>query len=352
MRMSDVDGVDEEVYSRIFGALRHGVRRKIMKMLSKYQPTFTAMCDKFEITSFPFTCHLDALGDLVSKDDSRYPLSVFGRAAVSMMSSVEDSPSPPSRVGADRGFKALSAIMLVGLIVVSGLYVNLSSKFRERGERIEALVNEYEALSENYSKFAGLEDLIDISVKQPYTRLAPGYSIVSGFSLEYWHDWAYSSPIRIWRRFFIVFYAPVDGLRLRMHLYAVCSEEGALIPLTLQKGNAFHNESGVFVEERVYPDPPYRETVWQSPVIWTLNATGNEAYAATLPSEGWYTLCMTGPIKKSSTGGTTLTGFVKGRLVNGSWQRVESVHAWVDFRLLRDEEPVLFILDKSETDFF
>ena len=72
-----------------------------------------------------------------------------------------------------------------------------------------------------------MEDLVDILVEQPYTRFAQGYSIVSGFSLEYWHDWAYEAPIRTWRRQFIVFYAPVDGLRLSLHLYTVCSEEGA-----------------------------------------------------------------------------------------------------------------------------
>jgi len=40
---------------------------------------------------------------------------------------------------AERGFKVLSVILLVGLIVVSGLYVDLSRKFKERGERLEAV---------------------------------------------------------------------------------------------------------------------------------------------------------------------------------------------------------------------
>ncbi len=347
----DAGDADEEVYSRIFSALRHGVRRRILRMLSKGKLTFTSMCDGLGITSSHLTYHLDALGELISKDDYGYALSVFGRAAVSMMSSVEDSPVPPPRLGANRWFKALSAILLVGLVVVSGLYVDLSGRFREQEKRVEALMDECEAISESYGKFAGMEDLVDILVEQPYTRFAQGYSIVSGFSLEYWHDWAYEAPIRTWRRQFIVFYAPVDGLRLSLHLYAVCSEEGALIPLTLQRGNAFHNESGVFVEERVYPDGS-REEAWQSPVIWTINATGNEAHEAALPSEGWYTLCMTGPISKLSGGGMTLTGLVRGRLVNGTWQKVESVHAWVDFRLLDGEEPVWFIIDKSQTDFY
>lgn len=249
-----------------------------------------------------------------------------------------------------RRFKLILAGLLICLIVVSGFYVNLSMRYGELEGRVDALLSEYEALSESYDEFAGLGGLIDLSIEQPYTRFARGFPMVSGFSLEYWHDWAHESPIRVWRRFFIVFYAPMDGLKLRMDLYLISSEEGALFPLTLQKGNAFRNESGVFVEESIDFDGN-RETVWQSPVIWALNATGNEGYEATLPSEGWYTLCMTGPIRKSSSGGTTLMGFVKGRLVNDTWQRIEGVHAWVDFTILRDGEPVLFIIDTSENDF-
>ena len=72
--------VDEEVYTTIFNALRHGVRRRILRMLSETQMSFTAINEKLHISSSHLTYHLDSLRELVSKNDASYRLSVFGRA--------------------------------------------------------------------------------------------------------------------------------------------------------------------------------------------------------------------------------------------------------------------------------
>ena len=89
--------VDEEVYTTIFNALRHGVRRRILRMLSETQMTFTALNEKLNISSSHLTYHLDSLKELVSKHDASYRLSVFGRAAVDMMNGVENPL--PARTG-------------------------------------------------------------------------------------------------------------------------------------------------------------------------------------------------------------------------------------------------------------
>ena len=89
--------VDEEVYTTIFNALRHGVRRRILRMLSETQMTFTALNEKLNISSSHLTYHLDSLKELVSKDDASYRLSVFGRAAVDMMNGIENPL--PARAG-------------------------------------------------------------------------------------------------------------------------------------------------------------------------------------------------------------------------------------------------------------
>lgn len=329
--MLDADDADEEVYSRIFSALRHGVRRRILRMLSKGKMTFTSMCDGLGITSSHLTYHLDALGELISKDDSGYALSVFGRAAVSMMSSVEDSPGPPPRLGADKWFKVLSAILMVVLIVVSGLYVDLSGRFREQKKRIEALTNEYEALIEKYKRLVGIPDLLNLTIKKPVTRISSGLIIVSGYNLEYRYDkddeyvWYEDSATAI--------YSPLDNLTLKMYL-SLNAPNGVYLPLTIQRGNAFLNESGVLV----YQHGNY--TVWQSPVIWSANASEWRAYQAVLPSKGWYTLSLVGPIEMTSSGALRYRagGFGGYEL----WETVESIYASCDFRLLRDEEPVLF----------
>ena len=63
-------------------------------MLSYGHMSFTALYEKLEISSSHLTYHLDSLGELVSKNDSRYKLSVFGRASVDMMNSIESPPAP------------------------------------------------------------------------------------------------------------------------------------------------------------------------------------------------------------------------------------------------------------------
>ena len=108
--------VDEEVYSTIFNALRHGVRRRILRMLSKEQMTFTALNEKLGISSSHLTYHLDSLGELVSKTDNKYKLSVFGNAGVDMISNVEDPPNPTLAVRGERSLKILAAVLVASLI--------------------------------------------------------------------------------------------------------------------------------------------------------------------------------------------------------------------------------------------
>ena len=87
----------------------------------------------------------------------------------------------------------------------------------------------------------------------------------------------------------------------------------------------------------------YNITLWQSPIIWSVNASSGRAYDALLPSKGWYTLCLTGPIRRHGDEGIHI-GLLGVRIDNGTQAR-DDEHAWVNFKLLRNEEPVLFIVD-------
>ncbi len=84
--------VDEEVYTTIFNALRHGVRRRILLMLSETQMNFTTINENLNISSSHLTYHLDSLRELVSKNEFGYRLSVFGWAAVDIMNGIENPP--------------------------------------------------------------------------------------------------------------------------------------------------------------------------------------------------------------------------------------------------------------------
>ena len=84
---------EEEAYSIIFAALKHPVRRKILRLLSKGSRSFTEMQTLSNVNSPYLTYHLESLGDLVSKMESGvYKLSSMGEGAVALMEKVEETP--------------------------------------------------------------------------------------------------------------------------------------------------------------------------------------------------------------------------------------------------------------------
>jgi DNA-binding transcriptional ArsR family regulator/cell division protein FtsB len=85
---------DEEPYSTIFASLKHPIRRRILRMLSKEPMSFSEMLGVLGVSSSFLNYHLENLGELVSKiEDGKYRLSSFGEAAMATMTKVEDIPT-------------------------------------------------------------------------------------------------------------------------------------------------------------------------------------------------------------------------------------------------------------------
>jgi DNA-binding transcriptional ArsR family regulator len=61
---------DEETYSTIFTALRHPIRRRILRMLAKERMSFTEMLNRLGIESPHLTYHLESLGILLAKTEN------------------------------------------------------------------------------------------------------------------------------------------------------------------------------------------------------------------------------------------------------------------------------------------
>jgi DNA-binding transcriptional ArsR family regulator len=114
---------EEETYSTIFTALRHTIRRRILRMLAKQPMTFTDILNQLEIESPHLTYHLDSLGVLLAKTDrGQYRLSTFGQAAVSMMGWVEDAPkTAPKPTALTTKWKAVFVVFIAGIAVLSSI---------------------------------------------------------------------------------------------------------------------------------------------------------------------------------------------------------------------------------------
>jgi cell division protein FtsB len=113
---------DEEPYSTIFASLKHPIRRRILRMLSKRTMSFSEMIEVLGVSNSFLTYHLENLGELIGKmEDGKYKLSSFGEAAMATMTKVEDistftsqhSPRAMSKRVAGR-----SAAMALGIICI------------------------------------------------------------------------------------------------------------------------------------------------------------------------------------------------------------------------------------------
>jgi DNA-binding transcriptional ArsR family regulator len=122
--------MEEETYSVIFRALKHPVRRRIMKTLSHKSMKYMDLARDLSIETGHLNYHLDSLSHLVSKDDEgKYSLSVFGTAALHLFSEVEGDAAH----GIRQNFKDFAVKLkrwriaaLIGCVIAA---ISLASRF-------------------------------------------------------------------------------------------------------------------------------------------------------------------------------------------------------------------------------
>jgi len=84
-------GSEEDTYNVMFHALKHPVRRRILRRLDAGPASFTGLLNELGIDNGLLNYHLNSLGELVAKGpDERYRLSEFGAAALSLTRRVEE----------------------------------------------------------------------------------------------------------------------------------------------------------------------------------------------------------------------------------------------------------------------
>jgi len=136
--MSD-EKINEETYSLIYSSLKHPIRRKILRMLEEQELSFSEILEALEIDSGHLSYHLENLGDLVTHAaEGKYGLSTFGKAAVKLMSGVEEKPktnkTPKNRV---QTFVKVFSVGLAVILLLVGLFAivfTTSDQFHYPGE--------------------------------------------------------------------------------------------------------------------------------------------------------------------------------------------------------------------------
>jgi len=131
-KMSE-EKIEGETYSLIFKSLKHPLRRKILRILTDRQLSFTEILNIVQIDSGHLSYHLENLSELIKHSaNGKYELSSIGKAAVNLMSGVEERPQKSTLTVKFKGkkiTKVLHGAVLTIVIVLAALniyYYNIS----------------------------------------------------------------------------------------------------------------------------------------------------------------------------------------------------------------------------------
>lgn len=138
----------EETYSAMFSSLRHPARRKILKMLSEKEMSFSQMLDELEIPGSHLTYHLENLGEfLIKMPDGKYKLSNIGESCCAIMKGAEEVPNKHGQkfTGLPLKWKTVLTIFAIGIILsatVSGVQYYFFNQLSSDYETLEAELQE------------------------------------------------------------------------------------------------------------------------------------------------------------------------------------------------------------------
>jgi DNA-binding transcriptional ArsR family regulator/flagellar basal body-associated protein FliL len=179
---------DEEPYSTIFASLKHPIRRRILRMLSKKPMSFSEMLEVLGVSSSFLTYHLENLGELVAKiDDNKYRLSSFGEAAIATMTKVEDIPTTASKMSETKAAEtkpkkvvgrsvaiALGIICILLIASLGGIMAYYTMTIRNKENELGSANNTVSQLNTNITNLqnqnTNLQNQID-SLNSVFTNL-------------------------------------------------------------------------------------------------------------------------------------------------------------------------------------
>lgn len=159
---------EDDTYSTIFTALKHPIRRNILRRLSISSTSYTSLLNELGIENGLLNYHIDSLHELIRKnEDGTYTLSEFGLAGLSLIKRIED----PVTIHTDKAHRsrtlllqALSLLLIVALSINTwSLYQSeqvLKTELSEEQGQFQALL----ARSQTYSS------LLDSNITTPVLK--------------------------------------------------------------------------------------------------------------------------------------------------------------------------------------
>lgn len=196
---------------------------------------------------------------------------------------------------------AIIAIMLVGLLILSGFTWTQYNVIQKQSATLETKNAEIESLNKRIRELSIFEELANQSRPPDLYGAGNGVQIVKSYPMEF--NYKYPDTYDPFRSI-ITLYVPKNGSVVNLNLFTN-SLTRFPVKLVLQRGNAWINQTWVRLGTSAELYGVNSTTVyWQSPVIWSSNFTESGMYYTPQLGEGWYTLCMFEPILCYTNSGT------------------------------------------------
>ena len=107
---------EEELYGPIFSALKHPIRRKILRILNRGEANYSELLEALGVESGHLNYHLKAMEPLLKKSgEGAYGLSEYGRIALRTMREAEEPTGTRREVL--KGFPSVKVVLPIGFLV-------------------------------------------------------------------------------------------------------------------------------------------------------------------------------------------------------------------------------------------
>jgi len=171
--------LEEDTYSTIFNALKHPIRRRILRIIDAEPSTYTKIQIQLNIDNGLLNYHLENMRSLLFKEENGdYNLSEFGHGATVLLERVEQPVT--SRVDTILGLSPLQikSIMVVIIICLGALtfsHVELNNKYNVLETRYD-LLRESQTEAQKSLESVMVSETLQIAIKE---ETIPAYSIIT-----------------------------------------------------------------------------------------------------------------------------------------------------------------------------
>ena len=126
--MGEEEDLEANIYSVLFSALKHPIRRNILSMIQKQPSRYTDLLNALEIEKGLLNYHLSQLEGLITKDESeRYVLTSFGEKTYQIVRNINE---PVEEISSNTGILKLRiprgilyALIVLGVLLSVNVYI-------------------------------------------------------------------------------------------------------------------------------------------------------------------------------------------------------------------------------------